>query len=304
VTHDLVIVGLGPAGASAVLWARTFGLDALALDAGAEVGGQLLRVHFHPREVVGVTSGDGRALAASMAQQLEAEHASIRLGVVATALEPSPDGVTVRDASGAPHAARTALIATGLSRRRLGVPGETEFEGRGVTYSATRDHAQLAGRDVLVVGGGDAAFENALNLASAGSRVTLAVRGAVRARAEFRARVAATPAIALRERTEVRAVEGDGRVRGARLEGPDGVETLAVEGVVIKVGNVPNTTWCRGQVDCDAEGFVRADPVGRTSSPRVWAAGDVTRPRPFAVSVAAGQAARAVAALRDWLRRP
>jgi thioredoxin reductase len=154
-----------------------------------------------------------------------------------------------------------------------------------------------------VVGGGDAAFENALILAEAGSRVTIASRGASRAREEFRARVASHPAIEVLEHTRVTGVLGDREVRGVRLEGPKGPGERAVEGVVIKIGSVPNTEWCRDALACDAEGYIKVDARGRSSLSRVWAAGDVTRPPLLAIAVAAGQAALALADIRAELRR-
>ena len=155
----------------------------------------------------------------------------------------------------------------------------------------------------MVVGGGDAAFENALILAEAGSRVTIAARGAPRAREEFRARVAADSRIEVLEHTRVIEVLGDGRVRAVRVSGPSGTSERPVEGVVIKIGSLPNTEWCRDALACDAEGYLSVDLRGRCSREHVWAAGDVTRPPLLAFTVAAGHAALALADIRAELRR-
>jgi thioredoxin reductase (NADPH) len=208
----------------------------------------------------------------------------------------------VRLADGHWLEAGAVLVATGVRRRRRGVPGEREFGGRGVTGSATRDRAQLAGRRVVIVGGGDGAYENALLLAAAGSEVTLLVRGAVRARAEFRARVEAEPRVTVRTGLRVVAIEGGEHVRAVRVTGAAGEASLEAEGVVIKAGSLPNTEWCGGALALDADGFVRVDDAFATSAPRVWAAGDVTRPVPATVSVSAGQGTRAAAMIRAALR--
>uniref|UniRef100_A0A832MK11 NAD(P)/FAD-dependent oxidoreductase n=1 Tax=Eiseniibacteriota bacterium TaxID=2212470 RepID=A0A832MK11_UNCEI len=298
---ELLVVGAGPAGISAALWARWFGLEVRVVDAGASPGGQLHRVHFHPRTLAGIPVGDGPAIAAVMARQLADAGVAVRGECTAQRLEPGARPAVILE-GGERLACQAVLIATGVRRRRLGVPGEDALEGRGVSFSATRDRAQLAGRRVLVVGGGDAAYENALILAGAGCRVVLAVRDAPRARAEFRARVARTPAIEVRRGVRVTAILGTDAVTGVRLAGPEGVADVAVEGVVVKVGVVPNTEWCRDAVACDDAGHVRAGEHGRTSAPRVWAAGDVTGPALPSVAVAMGQAAAAVADARRALR--
>lgn len=298
---ELLVVGAGPAGVTAALWARSFGLDVRVADAGESPGGQLHRVHFHPRTLAGIPEGDGPAIAAVMARQLAEAGVPVRAGCAAEHLEPGARPAVIL-AGGERLACGAVLVATGVRRRRLGVPGEDALEGRGVSFSATRDRARLAGRRVMVVGGGDAAYENALILAEAGSRVVLAVRDAPRARAEFRARVAESPAIEVRRGVSVTAILGTDAVAAVRLAGPEGAADVPVEGVVVKVGVLPNTEWCRDAVACDDAGHVRADGRGRTSAPRVWAAGDVTGPALPSVPVAMGQAAAAVADARRALR--
>src|SRR5207247_8286752 len=114
--------------------------------------------------------------------------------------------------------------------------------------------------------------------AEVGGRAARAGRGASRARRGFRARVAAEPRIEVLEGTRVLAVRGDDRVRAVRLQGPRGEFDLPAAGLIVKAGVVPNTDWCRGSLETDAEGFVQVDADFGTSRPRVWAAGDVTRP--------------------------
>jgi thioredoxin reductase (NADPH) len=302
VSHDLLIVGAGPAGVSAALWARPLELSVLLLDGAPAPGGQLHAVHFHPADVPGFEQGDGPALAAAYARQLAAASVPLRTAAEAVALEPSAEAPAVRLAGGERLEAAAVLVASGVRRRRLGVPGEREFEGRGVSFSATRDRVALAGRRVAVVGGGDAAFENALLLAAAGCDVTLLVRGEPHARSGFRERVAASPRVRVRTGTRVVEVRGDEAVRGLRLEGPDGAVELETDALVVKIGVVPNTEWCRQAVEVDPDGYVRVDERLATSAARVWAAGDVTRPSPPSIPVALGQGAHAVAMVRAALR--
>jgi thioredoxin reductase (NADPH) len=305
VSLDLLIVGAGPAGVSAALWAHTLELDVLLLDGAPGPGGQLHAVHFHPHDVPGFEHGDGAELAGVYARQLAAANVPLRSGAIASALEPAPGegaAAAVRLASGERLEALAVLVATGVRRRRLDVPGERELEGRGVSYSGTRDRERFAGGRVLVVGGGDAAYENALLLAAAGCDVTLLVRGGPRARAEFRARVAAEPRITVRTGARVLAVLGDETVRGAQVEDAAGAGECAADAIVVKVGVVPNSEWCAGALALDPEGYVQVDSRLATSARRVWAAGDVTRPVPPSIPVAVGQGAQAASMVRAALR--
>lgn len=299
--RELVIVGAGPAGASAALWARSRNLDLLLLERAPAPGGQLALVHFRPLEHLGWLAGDGPALAEAMARQLAEAGIPIRFSASVEALEPG-DGIALRMAGGERIAARAVLVATGARRRRLEVPGEREFEDRGVSYSATYDRDKLAGRTVVIVGSGDGAFENALLLARSGGRTTILARGPVRARREFRERVAAEPGIEVREQTRVTQVLGDDRVRAVRVRDAEGEREIRCDAIVVKIGVRPNTEWCAEVLARDPGGWIQVDRTLATSQPGVWAAGDVVRPALSGVAVAAGQGALAVAAIRAALR--
>lgn len=304
-TPDLLVVGAGPAGVSAALWARSRGLSVRVIERAARPGGQLHAVHFHPRELPGIESADGAALAAAYGRQLAAEAIDVRYACAAAAVvtpdDPASPAAVVAE-SGERFEARAVLVATGLRRRRLEVPGERELEGRGVSYSATRDRATFVGKAVAVVGGGDAAYVNALLLAEADCDVTLLVRDHPIARAEFRERVAANARMHVIEGVYVAAFVGVAALEAVRIKGREGGRDLAVAGAVIKVGALPNTEWCGNVLARDPDGYLHADAEGRTSHAAVWAAGDVTRPGLPAIVVAEGGAALAVASVERALR--
>jgi len=304
VTSDVVIVGAGPAGVSAALWARSLDLVPVVLEAAASPGGQLDIVHFHPLNLAAVADGDGAAIASVLAKQLGDARIAVHGGAAATALEggseDSPPRVITAD--GEAHQGGAVLVASGARRRRLEVPGERELEGRGVSYSATGDRAMLAGRRVVVVGGGNAAFENALLLSGAGCEVTIVTRGRPRARREFVQRVAQDAHIEVLGNAKVSGIRGGDRVTAVAIESAGRHFERPAEGVVIKVGMIPNTEWCAGALDLDPEGYVRVDATLRSSRPRVWAAGDVTRPVVPSLAVAIGQGAQAMGAIRAVLR--
>lgn len=298
---DMLVVGAGPAGVSTALWARSLHLTPLVIEAGPRPGGQLLRIHFEPRNLGAAQPGTGVQLAARAAAQLEDAGIELRAGTRALALEGPAGTAGPRVAvDGGVLEARSIVVATGLSRRRLEVPGERELESRGVSDSATRDLEALRGREVTVIGGGDAAFENALLLADAGCRVTLALRGPAHARAEFRARVEAHAAITMLREAQAVAILGDDAVRAVRFETPQGVVDHPTSAVVVKIGQAPNTEWCAA-LERDGEGYLRVDAELRTSMPRVWAAGDVARPVVPGIAIALGHGAIVAASIRAAL---
>jgi thioredoxin reductase (NADPH) len=303
VSPDVLVVGAGPAGVSAALWARSLDLSVTLIESAPVPGGQLHHVYFQPDDFAGGLAGDGAAIAARFADQLRAAAIPVEYDVVAMALERGAgDGALVRTSSGERIAASAVVVATGVRRRHLGIPGERELEGRGVSYSATRDRGTFAGRHVIVVGGSDGAFENALLLTEVGCSVTLVARDTTRARVEFRDRVEADPRIEVVEGARVAAVLGADHVTGVRIETATGAVERDAAGVVIKAGSIPNTEWCADALAVDAEGYVLADDRLRTSQPHVWAVGDVTRPGRPSLSLAIGQGALALAAIRDELR--
>jgi len=276
---------------SALVWCHSLALRALLLERAPELGGQLLQMFHRVIDYPGIIAQQGRELRDRFEAHLKELKLEWRVGCRIAEIH-LRDRRVVSD--GEPLDCRAMIIATGARKRRLGVPGEAEFEGRGVSYTATRDHQAFAGREVCVVGGGDSAFENCLILAQVCPRVTLIHRSAnFRARPAWRAQVLEHPRISVITDAEVEAIRGEQQVSSLVVENKRTGESTIIpaQGVFIRIGTAPNTELIRGQIELDEAGFIKTDQRQRTSVDLVYAAGDVCRPVCLSVATAVGQGA-------------
>lgn len=301
--YDAIIIGAGPAGLSAALWCDDLHLRALLIERQAESGGQLLWIHNTVANHLGILrAANGRDVRDLFAEQIAARKITARLEAEVAHLDAQTRSITL--AGGETLRARSIIVATGLRRRELDVPGEAEFRGRGVSASGTRDRSLLAGREVCVVGGGDAAIENALLLAEVCPRVWLVHRGnELRARPEFVERLTAESRITTLLGTTIARIFGSMRVEGVELQRGGNYERLAVEAVLVRIGYAPNTELLRGQVEMDDGGYVRVTHEGETSVPDVFAIGDISNPRAPTISGAVGAGATVAKVIEARSRR-
>jgi thioredoxin reductase (NADPH) len=300
--HDVIIIGAGPAGLSAALWCDELGLDTLVLEQNAEVGGQLLWIHNPIENYPGVRAGDGRELRDLFAGQLEGAEFDLWTEVEIESVDLRAKRIALR--SGEQLQAISIIIATGVRRRRLGVPGETELAGRGVVESGTRDRASLAGKDVCVVGGGDAAAENALLLAEVCPTVTLVHRGKkLRARREFVERLKSDHRITVFTEAVVRRIIGDTEVEAVEILRERAIKPfqMAVGGVLVRIGVEPNTELFRDQAHMDEQGFIVVTGEQETSAGNVFAVGDASNPLAPTISGATGAGATAAKVIASRL---
>lgn len=300
--HDVIIIGAGPGGLSAALWCDELGLDTLVLEREGEVGGQLLRVHNRVENYLGVEAENGRELRDIFAAQTEGR--DFDLWTQAEIEEVDLRAKRVRLRSGEELQSIALVIATGVRRRRLGVPGEQEFEGRGVMSSGVLERETVAGEDVLVVGGGDAAAENALLLAETSATVTLVHRGEkLSARREFAERIQGDHRITVFTESTLERVLGSDSVESVEIRRAGALKAMrmAVRGVLIRVGVEPNSELFGGQLHTDARGYVVTDGQHETSAEMVFAVGDISNPRAPTVSGAAGAGATAAKVIASRL---
>jgi thioredoxin reductase (NADPH) len=302
--HDVIIIGSGPGGLSAALWCDELGLDTLVIEREAEVGGQLLRVHNRIGNYLGSEAANGRELRDHFAAQTEGR--DFDLWTQAEIDEVDLRAKRVRLRSGEELQSIALVIATGVRRRRLGIPGEKEFEGRGVLSSGALEGESVAGEDVLVVGGGDAAAENALLLAERCPTVTLVHRGRkLSARAEFAERIAGEHRITLFTETTLERIHGSERVESVEIRRAGALKPMrmAVRGVLIRVGVEPNSELFGGQADADERGYIVVDGRQETSVEMVFAVGDISNPLAPTISGAVGAGATAAKVIASRLGR-
>lgn len=301
--HDVLIIGAGPAGLSAARWCDELGLDTLVLEQAEEVGGQLLSVHNVIENYLGVHADNGTQLRDLFVEQTSASDFDLWTNVAIESVDLKAKRLTLK--SGEELQAIALIIATGLRRRRLGIPGETEFEGRGIIESGARDRELVKGKDVCVIGGGDAAAENALLLAEVCTTVTLVHRGRkLRARREFTEALPTNHCVTVFPESNVRRIIGNDRVEAVEIERAGAIKPfqMAVQGVLIRIGFEPNTDFIRSQLELDERGYVIVGSQQETSVANVFAIGDVANPLAPTIAGAVGGGATAAKVIASRLK--
>lgn len=292
--HDAIIIGAGPAGLSAAFWCDELGLDTLVLEQAEEIGGQLHRVYNPINDYLGLKARNGKELLESFSANVDDAGFDLWRGTEIESIDLRAKRILLR--SGEQLQSIAIILATGVRPRTLNIPGEKEFAGKGIIESATRDREQFAGEDVCVIGGGDAAVENALLLAEVCPTVTLVHRSRkLRARREFVERLQPNHAVTVFTESVVTRIIGSDRVAAVEILRKDGLKPfqLAVRGVLIRIGVEPNSDLFREQLELDQRGYVAVNSEQETSVPMVFAAGDVANPLAPTISGATGAGATA-----------
>src|SRR3989338_1291622 len=309
-TQNVVIIGSGPAGYTAAIYAARANLSPTMI-AGLQPGGQLTLtsdVENWPGEADGV-------LGPELMEKLKKQ--ALRFGTefiddVVTEVIGTSSPFTIKTATRSIES-KTVIIATGASAMWLGVPGEERLQGRGVSACATCDGFFFRGKEIVVVGGGDTAMEEATFLTRFANKVTIVHR-----RDEFRAsaimldRAKKDPKISFLTNKIVEEIIGDTTVTAVRLKDAvtGEVSDISTQGVFLAIGHKPNTEFLKGFIDLDAKNYIvikrpssPLDPQTETSVSGVFAAGDCVDPRYRQAVVAAGQGCMAAMDAERWLER-
>lgn len=308
-TEQLIIIGSGPAGYTAAIYAARAGLNPLVLAGSVTAGGALMNttdVENFPGFPEGI---QGPELMDGLQQQAERFGAKVVFDDV-TSVQLTGHLKRVVTGSGDIHEAPAVILATGSAYKELGLPEEKKFSGHGVSWCATCDGFFFRDQDIIVVGGGDSAMEEATFLTRFGKSVTIVVRkGELRASRIMAQRAKDNPKISFAWHSTVSAIHGDGKVTGVTLKDTRSGQTRdqAATGIFVAIGHVPRTELVAGQVDLDAEGYIKVDsPTTVTNLTGVFACGDAVDHRYRQAITAAGtgcaaalDAERYLAALDD-----
>ena len=290
--YQVIIIGGGPAGISALLWCHSLGLSALMLEQAAELGGQMLQM-FHPvLEYPGFPNATGHELRDQFTAHLHAYNLQYRLSANIEAIDTTTRRVVV---NGENLQAQAIIIATGASNRSLGFAEEENLRGTIFSQSATRDAKLFAGKEVVVVGGGDSAFEDCLILAEICPRVTLLHRSAnFRARQSWQENVFANPKIHVRPQHEISSIaqsSPDVVELTVKNSVTNSTEKIRAGGVFVRLGIQPNTDFLCGQIALDEAGYVVTNQAQQTSVEWIYVVGDVCHPVCLSVATAIGHGA-------------
>ncbi|HTK07923.1 MAG TPA: thioredoxin-disulfide reductase [Ktedonobacteraceae bacterium] len=299
--YGTIIIGSGPAGYTAAIYAARANLEVLVLQ-GYETGGQLMQtseVENFPGFVDGILGPDIMDTFEKQARRFGAE--MIAEDVIAVDFSRRPFVVTTDSAE---FRTRSVIIATGASAKWLNLPSEQRLMRRGVTACATCDGFFYKGKDVVVVGGGDTAMEEAIFLTRYVNHVTIVHRrGTLRASKIMQDRAYKNPKISFLLDTEVVEVLGEDKVDGLLVRNVQTSEEqkLAIQGLFLAIGHQPNTSLFKGVIDLDEAGYIVPAEYTMTNIPGVFAAGDVTDHRYRQAITAAGDGCRAAIDLERWL---
>jgi alkyl hydroperoxide reductase subunit F len=301
--YDVLVIGGGPAGAAAAVYAARKGIRTGI--AAERLGGQLLDT-VGIENFISVKETEGHKLAAGLDQHVGAYEVDVMSSQKAAALVPG-EIIEVKLQSGAVLKARSVVLATGARWREIDVPGEREYRNRGVAYCPHCDGPLFKGKRVAVVGGGNSGVEAAIDLAGLVSHVTLIeYEQALRADAVLVRKLESLPNVTIISGAQTTEVKGDGQRVTAlsyRHRQDGSIHTLELAGVFVQIGLVPNTDWLKGVVKLSPRGEIEVDARGGTSVPGVFAAGDCTIVPYKQIVIAMGEGAKASLSAFDHLIR-
>src|SRR3989344_1460769 len=276
--YDLIIVGGGPAGVAAGIYGARKKIKLLLI---AETFGGESIVSADIQNWIGTKNISGLELAKTLEEHLRAQSdVEIKDGQTVNMVSEAPDGLKVRTSAGEELETRYLLWAAGSRRRKLGVPGEKEFDGKGVAYCATCDAPLFGDKDVVVVGGGNAGLESVVDLLSYARKIYhLEYGDALKGDLITQEKIKANPKVEIILNAETLEIIGDKFVTGLKYKDrTSGAEkNLAVQGVFVEVGAMPNSEPVKELVKLDKYNQIIADPrTQKSSTPRIWAVGDVS----------------------------
>ncbi len=302
---DILVVGGGPSGAAAAIYAARKGLKTGLL--AERFGGQLLDTQSI-ENFISVSELDGPRLVADLEQHVREYDIDIMPLQKAISLQTDASGLTeIHTDSGAVLRSRAVILSTGARWREINVPGERLYRGRGVAYCPHCDGPLFKGKRVAVIGGGNSGAEAAIDLAGVVAHVALIeFENELRADAVLQRKLYSLPNIKVVTSAQTTEILGNGEKVSSltyRDRTCDELQSIELEGVFVQIGLVPNTDWLKGAISLAGNGEIEIDPRGRTSLPGVFAAGDCTTVPYKQIVIAMGEGAKAALSAFDYLIR-
>lgn len=285
---DVIIIGGGPAGMSAAIRCAELGIDAILLERGAELGGQLLWTYNAIDNYPPFKAKNGRELRDHFLRRVENVGAKYLTNSTVAHADLREKIITL--ANGDRYSAKAVILATGVRRRLLNIPGETEFQGRGILESGIKDKDKVRGKTVVIVGGGDAAVENACILSEVAKKVIVVHRrNRFTAQRKFVEAAQSLQNVEFLFETRVTAIFGDATVRTVEIQNLKSANRSKVttDAVLIRIGIEPNTLLFDGQIDFDDAGYISTKNTCLTDVSAIFAVGDIANPTDLTISAAA-----------------
>ncbi|WP_294930314.1 alkyl hydroperoxide reductase subunit F [uncultured Paracoccus sp.] len=303
-SFDVLVVGGGPGGAAASIYAARKGIRTGIV--AERLGGQVLDT-MSIENLISVPHTEGPKLAQALENHIREYDVDIMNLQTAKSLTQNGDLLEVALESGATLTARSVILSTGARWRTMGVPGEREYANKGVAYCPHCDGPLFKGKPVAVIGGGNSGVEAAIDLAGIVSEVTLIEYDQhLRADEVLQRKLRSLPNVRIITNARTTEVEGDGsKVTGLAYidRATDEAHRIALSGIFVQIGLLPNTDWLKGSVELSARGEIVTDGHGATSIPGVFAAGDCTTTPYKQIVIAMGEGAKASLAAFDHLIR-
>lgn len=299
--YDLIIIGAGPAGLAAGIYASRARLSAIIIEQNFVNGGQIIDT-YEIDNYPGLPGLSGMDLASKMAEHAEKLGVQTVYGYVQSLDLTGPVKKVITDEE--TYEAKAVIIASGATHSKLGAEGENQYGGMGVSYCATCDGAFYRGKDVLVVGGGDVAVEDAIFLARGCNKVYVVHRrDELRAAKILQENLLSLPNVEMVWNSNLKSITGGMKVEKATVVNKfdKSERTIPVSGVFIAVGIQPRSEFARNHVAMDEKGYIVADETGATSVPGVFAAGDVRTKQLRQVVTAVADGANAVTSAEKYL---
>ncbi len=302
--YDLIIIGAGPAGITAAIYAKRQRLNLLLI--AKEIGGQINRKAVKIENFPGILEISGKELIERFLSHLKKYEIEMEIDEV-TEVKKKEDFFSVKTKQDKEFLAKTIIVASGATPRPLSIPGEKEFLGKGVSYCVTCDAPLFKGKKVAVIGGGNAGFEAAIFLANFAEKIyILEFFDKVRAEKENQEKAQRTGKIEVIANAQVKEIKGDNFVKSLIYQDriSQNLKELSVDGVFVEIGNIPATSFVKDLVDFNKRNEIIVEfETMATKTPGIFAAGDCNAGRYKQIITACGEGAKAALSAYDYLQQ-